>query len=224
MIVGSGLLASHFERLGYATKDAVIFASGVSNSRETRTEAFDREANLLLANLENLSSPLVYFSSFGVSTGESSPYLRHKRRMERLVQSASAENLIFRLPQVVGKSDNPNTLANALIHKIGNGIEFDVWEYAERNFIDIVHVAAIGDEFVNQNKSGIVPIMSERSLSMVEIVRIFEEILDKQAKFRKIKTGTPMPSDTSHIRDVAIALNIELGGDYARRTLKKYYG
>ncbi|MEF2155277.1 NAD-dependent epimerase/dehydratase family protein [Luteimonas sp. FXH3W] len=224
MIVGNGLVASHFRRLGLIRKDTVIFASGVSNSRETRTEAFQRERSLLQTHLNGTQSRLVYFSSFGVATEEYSPYLEHKRQMEDLVASKSAANLIFRLPQVVGKSENPNTLANAMIHNIGNDLEFEVWAYAERNFIDIEHVASIAHEAIAQYASGIIPIMSERSLSMPEIVRIFEEILDKPAKFRLIETGAPMPADTSKIRDLAKKLGIELGGDYARRVLKRYYG
>lgn len=49
MIVGNGLVASAF--LPYFAEDPeiMIFASGVSNSRETRKEEFVREEKLLRA-------------------------------------------------------------------------------------------------------------------------------------------------------------------------------
>ena len=45
MIIGNGLIASLFNE--YDKENVVFFASGVSNSSETRREEFLREENLI---------------------------------------------------------------------------------------------------------------------------------------------------------------------------------
>src|SRR5690606_38120158 len=114
--------------------NVIVFASGVSNSRETRRENFMRERTAVLSAL-NLHRKLVYFSTCSIddpSASHISHYVRHKIEMESLIRKSNSY-LICRLPQVVGKSDNLNTLINYLFHCINTGAHFEVWKNATRN-------------------------------------------------------------------------------------------
>ena len=64
MVIGNGLLAKSFSK--YKDDDQVIiFASGVSNSKEVNPEAFMREMDLL-RSITNKDALLVYFSTCSV--------------------------------------------------------------------------------------------------------------------------------------------------------------
>ena len=43
MIIGSGFIANSFRKSNFNTKDYIIFASGVSNSKEDKSKNFERE-------------------------------------------------------------------------------------------------------------------------------------------------------------------------------------
>ena len=62
MIIGNGLIANSF--LDSDLNNIIIFASGVSNSKEENLLEFDREKKLLLRIIyENFNKKIVYFST-----------------------------------------------------------------------------------------------------------------------------------------------------------------
>lgn len=228
MIVGRGMLARSFDAYA-ADPDILFFASGVSNSQETRAEEFRRERELLLSTMENFhGSRCVYFGSCGV-TGETatlSPYLLHKLHMERIVISRPG-GIVFRLPQIVSKTPNPHTLANYLRDRILGRESFQVWSEAERNIIDIDDAFSIVQRLLEtegDRGGGGYSIASEKSLPMIEIVRIFEQILGVRAKFELVSKGDALHIHAPEALQAARELNIDLGGNYVERVLRKYYG
>lgn len=226
MIVGRGLLAhafaSHFE----ANAGVVIFASGVSNSLETRESEFEREHTLLRQTLDHDARRFVYFSSCGAIAPEAelTPYMRHKRCMESLVL-AKSNGLVLRLPQVVGKTGNSHTLTNFLYNHITSGEHFTVWAHAERNLIDIDDIARIGNKLVDELPAvpAAISIAALESLPMPRIIRIFERVLGKTANCTYVDKGAPMPVDTLQVQETSASLGIDLGGDYVERVIAKYY-
>lgn len=106
MIVGYGDIAGAIED----TPDKIFFASGVSNSQETREPEYDRERELLLQQPEH--SHLVYFSSLAVLDGISR-YLDHKREMEGLIRDTFDVYTIVRIGNL-DWGENPHTLINYL--------------------------------------------------------------------------------------------------------------
>ena len=102
MIIGNGLIASAFNPYFSNDERVVVFASGVSNSRETRAEAFLRERQMLLDAMRH-ERFLLYFSTCSVNDPElaDAPYVVHKKEMEKLVQSTK-DYAIFRVPIIVG--------------------------------------------------------------------------------------------------------------------------
>jgi hypothetical protein len=87
--------------------DFTFFASGVSNSLETRESEFRREKDLLFE--QDMSKRLVYFSSLSIFYKDS-PYTKHKRRMEAYVKMFPKWTII-RIGNITWGT-NPHTLIN----------------------------------------------------------------------------------------------------------------
>ena len=226
MIVGKGLLARAFEPQFGATSNVVVFASGVSNSLETRVDEFKREELLLRRLLGQGAELFIYFGSCGAIASESelTPYMRHKRNMESLVLSAP-HGLVLRLPQVVGRTENLHTLTNFLRDRIVSGEHFIVWAHAERNLIDIDDIVSIVVRLATAPfpVASAISIAASRSLLMPEIVEIFERVLGKPANCSYVPKGSPMVIDTALVENLCIQMGIDLGEGYIERLIHKYY-
>ena len=110
MIVGRGDIASVL----VDREDWYFFASGVSNSQETRESEYNRELELLLK--QDKSKHLVYFSSLCIFYSDSR-YALHKRFMEAAIKIIFKKYTIIRLGNITW-GDNPHTLINFFINKI----------------------------------------------------------------------------------------------------------
>ena len=95
MIIGDGLVATAMKRID--SDDVIIFASGVSNSREKKIGEFLREEKLLMNVL--CDKLIIYLYSVHQ---ENSPYGIHKRRMEEIIRTTK-NYLILRVSQLTIK-------------------------------------------------------------------------------------------------------------------------
>jgi nucleoside-diphosphate-sugar epimerase len=226
MIVGNGLLARAFTPHFAGDQQVTVFASGVSNSSEIRPAQFERERELLQASLDS-KRRTIYFSTCSVHDSElaQSPYVQHKLEMEALVSRAARANCIFRLPQVVGQSDNPHTLTNYLYHQISTGARFQVWLNARRNLIDISDAVAIITDLVSSHQAdgSIMNIACPFSVPVPELVRIFETVLNKKANFESVAAGADYTIDVRQAQLTAARLGIEFGANYVDNLIRKYY-
>jgi nucleoside-diphosphate-sugar epimerase len=226
LIIGDGLIARGFASRYTHDDSIVIFASGVSNSTETGDAAFRRERSMLMDAL-GLGRRLVYFSSCSIASNSESlrPYMRHKAEMEKAVLAAD-QGLVLRLPQVVGYTNNPNTLTNFLRDRILRREPFDVWAKAERNLVDIDDVVAIGTEILQSwpSEDRVLAIAASVSTPMPEIVAAMEEAMGIHAIQRIIEAGESMPIDCKLTSAIARRLRLDLENDYVRRIIGKYYG
>ena len=227
MIIGKGLLASSFEPHYGHRPEIIVFAAGVSNSTQTDPSEFLREKQLLQRTLEQFSDVLgfVYFGSCGVASGQASPYMSHKREMERLVLDHRA-GLVLRLPQVVSPSSNPTTLTNYLAKQVRDGELITLWKFAQRNLIDIDDIVPIAKHIIDNRPDfpSCVAIASSNTLTMPELVGHLERVLGKRARMELVDRGEPMPIDNQHSLQIAKHLGLDLEDGYAQRVLKKYYG
>jgi hypothetical protein len=225
VIVGQGLLARAFAPGTGLAPGTVIFASGVSNSNTTEPAAFAREDALLRTWLDHAPGDLVYFSSCGLATGDSahSVYMAHKRSMEALVL-AHPRGHVFRLPQVVGLTGNPNTLVNYLRAHILADEPFEVWQFAERNLIgvDDVRTLVVAMLAEGPHERGPTNVAALHSTPMVELVRLLEEHLGRKARFTLVPRGEPMVLDTGCVARVAGQIGLDLGETYAARVISTY--
>lgn len=227
MIIGNGLLAQAFAPEFSAHPQVVVFASGVSNSKETRPEQYARERSLLEATLAQHRF-MVYFSSCSVHDTEmaDTPYVRHKLAMEALIAERAEQRAIFRLPQVVGATPNPFTLTNYLFRQINQGLPFQVWSRARRNLIDVADVAGIVGHLVRSHQAdGLVTnVACPFSVPVAELVQIFENVLDRRAVCDSVDAGGSYTLDVAAAMAAAAEAGIAFGPDYVPRLIKKYYG
>jgi len=107
MIIGHGDIASVLPD----RKDLVFFASGVSNSSETRESEYKREVSLLMQ--QNKNKHLVYFSSLACFYKPHSRYAKHKIHMEDLIKTNFKRYTIIRMGNITWGT-NPHTLINFL--------------------------------------------------------------------------------------------------------------
>lgn len=225
MIVGGGMLARAFEH-GFSTReDVLVFASGVSNSQTSDAQAFEREAELLRSALAHHRGTVVYFGSCSIGDADrrGTPYARHKAAMESQVLE-HAGGLVLRLPQVVGNTANPHTLTNFLCDRILRGERFSVWQHAERNLVDVDDVVRIGTVLIERHDTPrAVTIAARESVTMVQLVALFESTLGRRAVFSLEPRGAPLPVDAAEADRIASALGIDLGNGYTERLIGKYY-
>lgn len=111
-VIGNGDIASAIKD----RKDLLFFASGVSNSKETRESEYRREINLLLD--QDKSSHIVYFSSLSVFYSDTR-YTKHKKHMESLVKGFKTWTII-RIGNITWGT-NPHTLINFFREKQARG-------------------------------------------------------------------------------------------------------
>jgi nucleoside-diphosphate-sugar epimerase len=227
MIVGNGLVAKAFFQDYADDEEVMIFASGVSNSKENREEEFLREKQLLTNALE-ANKFMVYFSTCSVDDPElfNTHYVVHKKKMEAIVRGGAQRYAIFRLPQVVGKTRNPNTLTNYLYQQIVSGFEFQIWRYAKRNLIDVDDVASISNHLISNSLSEkiTVSIASLFSISIPDLVGVFESVLGKKANYTIVDAGGAYEIDVERAVGVANHLGIDFDEIYIERLIRKYYG
>lgn len=118
MIVGSGDIASAIiDREGL-----LFFASGVSNSQETRESEYQREKDLLLE--QDRSKHLVYFGSLSIFYSEGR-YANHKKEVEDLVKENFERYTIMRLGNIVW-GNNPHTIINYFRNRIKEGKSLEI--------------------------------------------------------------------------------------------------
>lgn len=145
--------------------------------------------------------------------------------MEEVILSREG-TLIFRLPQVVGKTGNPSTLTNFICRHILEGRRFTVWTRAERNLIDVEDVARIATRLIESPVATerVISIATPHSIRMPEIVDTFERVLSRHALFDRVEKGDPLRIRSELAGSVAKELGIEFDSGYAERLIRKYYG
>lgn len=225
MIIGNGLIASAFIPYFVEDPDVIVFASGVSNSKELRKEEFLREREMLIEALRR-GKLILYFSTCSINDPElaESAYVLHKIDMENLVRT-SKHFAIFRISQVVGKTPNPNTLTNYLYRQIVAGSKFHVWLHAKRNLIDADDMVSIVTHLVKSKQSHRVTtnIASPFSISIPYLVSIFEVVLEKKANYDVVDAGASYSIDSRLAMSVANKAGVFFDENYIEKLVRKYY-
>ncbi len=213
MIIGNGTIANAF--IEYKLNDKVIiFASGVSDSSTTDTKEFIREKEMITDTIKNNENKLiVYFSSCSIESADlqNTLYNLHKKEMELLIINISKSYIIFRLPNVIRQNGNPNTIINFLFNKIKKEEEFDLWQYATRNIIDIEDIKKVVNYLVGNKQylNRTINIVYNNNVSILNIVNIIENILDKKGKYNIVNRGLDVKFDNTISSQILENLNIK---------------
>jgi len=225
MIIGRGLLASLF--IESDRNDTVFFASGVSNSLETRLEEFMREENLITETIsENPGKIFIYFSTCSIydSSKTGSDYVLHKLKMEQLIKISCKRYLILRVSNAVGRGGNPNLLMNYLVRSIKNNETINVYTKATRNLIDADDIRNITFKLIEtQSFNKIVNVAYLQNYAIIEILEIIERFYNTKLNLNLIKSGSGYDINIPDIEDYFRINNLSNKESYLCRILEKYY-
>jgi nucleoside-diphosphate-sugar epimerase len=228
MVIGTGLLAKKFEAYK-ASKDILIFASGVSNSKETNPEAYKRETDLLIATLKkHPEAKLVYFSTVSITdvSVNTSAYVQHKIKLEKLIKSEATQYVIFRVSNVVGAQGNPNTIMNFLVTAVKEQTPITIWSKAERNIIDVDDVLFIVQGVLAENRTNTtINIAVRESMLVQDILKQVEQFLQQKGHVSFEKKGSILSIETNAILEFLTQVEQKSGVKeaYIDALLKKYY-
>lgn len=225
MIVGKGLIASLFT--AHDRENTIFFASGVSNSLETRVEEFLREENLIKSTItENADKIFVYFSTCSIydSSKTGSDYVLHKLKMEQLIKKSCNQFLILRVSNAVGKGGNPNLLMNYIVRAVNNDETINVHTQATRNLIDVDDIRNVTfDLLKNKSFNKIINVAYHKNYSILEILEIVEKFYDKKINSNLLKSGSGYDINIPDIESYFIENNLINKENYLLEILKKYY-
>lgn len=219
MIIGNGMIARAFGASKYDV-DAIIFASGVSNSNETSVAEFNRERNLLERCVEEARGRrVVYFSSCALINKEMNniPYYMHKYEMENYVRNTS-KHVIVRLPQIIGRTDNPHTILTYFKNKLESNEEVIIHANAYRYFISIDDLVIFVTSLLSGVKHDVyVDFSNPYRYSAESIYLTIAKILGNQNPcYRIVEGGVSYELDFSDMYSYLQELNLdfEFGEDY----------
>ena len=227
MVIGSGMLAKAFE--SYKHNDSVVvFASGVSNSKETSINEFNREYELLRNTLDKAGKrTIVYFSTFNLYLKEEvgSPYCQHKIKLEKYIEKRASKYYIFRLGHVVGAEGNPKNIIRFLYEAVKTQRLFHLWANAERNLIDIDHVYSICNLIIEKNifRNSIINICNKTNISVLNIVQEIELLIGHKGRYEIVQKGTKLDNFSFQLDKLTEILSIDFNENYASKLIAKYY-
>lgn len=228
MVIGNGLVGNRFKKEYATNNDVVIFASGVSNSKCTDETEFIKETELVKATItNNPSKTFLYFSTCSIydKDEQNSLYILHKKKIENIIQTNSTSWYIFRVSNIIGKTNNNYTFFNFFYHSINKDDFFSLWVNASRNLIDIDD-AYLTIDYILKNKllqNSIINIANPKNTSVIEIVKAIELKLNKKGNYTKADKGNVYSIDISTILPIYTTLKLTFPPQYLSLLLNKYY-
>ena len=156
---------------------------------------------------------------------KNSKYCINKIKIEKFIKKNSNNYLIFRFPEIIGKSDNPNTLTNFFFEKIKKQTYFEVYYNARRNLLDIDHAIKMAIYLIKKDKKNkVYNIINSNNTNPLEVVDCLENILKKKGKFKiNYKKIKKFNIKCSLSKKMINELKIKFDKYYLLKTLKKYY-
>lgn len=201
--IGRGLIARELCDVDFGRR-VLVFASGVSDSSETKIDRFRRESDLL-ERVVRLYSNLhaLYFSTCSVSSGIETPYITHKLAMEKQLLASTSSCHIFRLPQVVGLVHN-RTLVSYFVDAILHGRILKVQSQSKRNLLDIRDFVRVSTMIVRRGAGTNKPhnIASSTQVPVLDIVTEIARLLGKRALIEMVDGGYSQNIDVSFMRSL----------------------
>lgn len=227
MVIGNGMIAKAFE--SYRDKEGfIIFASGVSDSTNADTTAFEREMKLITDTIENNRDKLlVYFSTCSINdpSMQDSAYVQHKIKMEDFIIQNHASFIIFRLTNPIGKTKNTHTVVNYFIKNMIENHEFTVWKNAGRNIIDIDDMYLICNEILQRNLfiNTVINIANPKNYPVRFIIETIEKHFAISGNYTLLDKGGAPIIDITAVEPLFTKFNINFNEQYLPDLLQKYF-
>lgn len=230
-IVGNGFLGNKFKKYNYflKKKKLILYAAGVSNSSEKNSYNLKKDFNRLNKFIKNYNknNKVIYISSCSIfdPNRKNSPYLRNKLKIEKLIKKYCNYYLIIRLPELVGKNKNKNTLTNYFYNKIKNSEPFYLYVNSKRNILDIDDAIKLVLYFLKkETELKYINIANIKSINPKKIIQIMEKIASKKAKIKIIKKKLINWQIKNNVNTYLLKkAKIKIKKDYLSKVLNKYY-
>lgn len=168
---------------------------------------------------------MIYFSTCSVTDPnlKNSLYVSHKLSLEKLVLT-NKNNIVLRLPQVVGISKNPYTLTNFLAYKIYKEEAYDLFKGTIRNIIDIEDVVTLTKYILNKKLSeNLYSFNMPIDFEVSQIVSHLEIIIGKRSMHVSKKGHPFMYPSSSFISNAISDEVIYCASNYLEKTLFRVY-
>ena len=224
MVVGSGLLGSNMS-LFDNNEDILIFASGVSNSKETNENEYMREFNLLKTFI-GTKKKLIYFSTCSVlyECLHQSKYIIHKKFIEEFIKNNFQNYIIFRLPNVVGNTNNKHTSFNFFKNNLLNNLPINVERNSTRYFIDVDDVVGSTKTIIldeGQNKKEI-NVCFNNKIDIFNFIVLMSKQIGVNPVMVLSDNGCSHDIDNTDFIDQIDKTYKKINNDYNLQIIKKY--
>lgn len=227
MVLGNGMIATAFKAVD--SEDVIYAASGLSNLKGADPEARLREETLLKTTIRQFpDKTFVYISSYSIDDHHkeaNTPYLQHKKNMEKLVGEQASRYLILRTSNVVGKSRQPGNLMNFIVQHLRSGVPFEIWTETTRNLIDVEDLAQMARVVTSRGHlNEVLYLTHPADIYIYQIVRHFEDLTGLKGHYNLTGKGTFYPSDRTLAKELFEHLRLEPDPDrYTRQLIQKYF-
>jgi NDP-hexose 4-ketoreductase len=235
-IIGNGMIARGLRRYSADINDAVVFASGVSDSTLKDQQEYERECQMLeqvIGDCRQGDKTLVYFSSGGTVYGKrdderkedallfpETMYGQHKARCESVISSSGVRYLIARLPTVVGQTKSKTQLIPVLIKQAREG-NVILLKDAERDIIGIADVAGIIVAILKKlRKNEIINVASGVSVPVSDIFSEIQNNLGIKPTVKIISGGDKQQFNVDKLH--AYCPEIRFAADYYKNVIREY--
>ena len=230
-IIGSGFIAKNFLKIDKFIKKSnyLIYCAGISNSKIFSKFELKRELKTFNKFTErNYKRKLIYISTADIKNNlkKKDLYIKNKILIEKIIKKKFKEYIIIRLPQIIGYSNNKNTLINYFYNNIKKNKKIIINVGVKRNILDIEDVTKVLKLILSDNNSynRVVTLSNKYSVNPIEIVNIFEKKLNKKAKITFVKTNKQkwLIKNTNSLKLFNKA-KVRFDKDYLLKKINKYY-
>lgn len=221
-IIGNGFLAKKFKKyLNFLKKNQiVIYVAGISNSSEKNPIKLKREIKEIRKFCKIYREKLIYISTYSIIDNNrlKKQYVKNKIKIEKIIRKKIKRYVIIRLPEIVGKNNNPYTLTNFFYKNIKNDKTFLLYDKTKRNLLDVDDAIKNSIKLIKVSKkeNQIINLLNKNFYTPRQIVGVFEKILKKKAKYKikKIKNNRLLLKNSHFLKTKK---------DYLKKTIRKYY-
>ena len=230
-IIGKGFIAKNLLKINSTINQngMIVYAAGISNSQTKSKKQFVKEIKLFKNfTKKNYKNKIMYISTADVSNNlkNRTKYVKNKIKIEKIIKKNFNNFIILRIPQLIGKSSNKNTLINFFYNKIKEKKKIIVFKNVKRNILDIDDVIKMIQVIIMNKKVNkkIITLSNKNFIKPIEIIKILEKKLKKKANYILIKTKKQnwklnFNQNIVYFRNA----KINFSKDYLVKAVKKYY-
>lgn len=230
-IIGKGFIAKNLSKISkeIIQSKIIIYAAGISNSNTESKKDLIREINSFNKFSKiNKRKKLLFISTADVTNNlkNRSKYVKNKIKIEKSIKKNFKNFIIVRIPQIIGKSKNKNTLINFFYNKIKSRKTIKLLLNVDRNLLDIDDIIKMIKVIIMNNKINkkVITLSNKYFIQPIDIIKIFEKTLKIKAKynFKKTKKQNWNLHFKKNIKYFSNA-KIKFDKYYFSKTIKKYY-